>query len=214
MSKTSSADGALRQPTRWTRTRLLLAVGVIFLLGGIAAALNLEFVVGKPPRKVKPNSLLVLDPHTLETLANVARPGPRPPNVVRGAGLLWTVDGERDRVVATNPFSKRVFRTQVVGSDPVAVAVGFGAAWVANAGNGSITRVPIVGDKVETIGLGDQPSAVATGAGYVWVLSRRSRKVLRLDPKTKQVTRTVRLTNPPLAVAVRSPHRVAVAIGD
>jgi hypothetical protein len=38
--------------------------------------------------------------------------------------------------------------------------------------------------------------------------------VIRIDPKTKQVTKTVRLTNPPLAVAVRSPRRVAVAIGD
>ena len=187
---------------------------MIFLLGGVAAALNLEFVVGKAPRSVKPDSLLVLDPRTMETLSNDRRPGPRPPKVVRGAGLVWTVDGEHDRVVATNPLSKRVFRIEVVGNDPVAVAVGFGAAWVANAGNGSITRVPLVGDKVETIGLGDQPSAIATGGGYVWVLSKRSRKVLRLDPTTKQVTKTVRLTNPPIAVAVRSPRRVAVAIGD
>jgi DNA-binding beta-propeller fold protein YncE len=131
---------------------------------------------------------------------------------VRGAGLVWTIDGERDRLIATNPVSKRVFRTQVVGTDPVAVAIGFGAAWVANAGNGSVTRVPLDGSTVETIGLDDQPSAIATGAGYVWVLSERSRKVIRIDPETKQVTKTVRLTNPPLAV--RAPRRVNVAIGD
>jgi hypothetical protein len=212
LSKTSSAEGIRRQPTRWTRKRLIVALGVIFVAGIVAAALNLEFAVGSRPRSVKPNSLLVLDPTTMRTLANVDRPGPRPPSVVRGAGLVWTVDGDRDRLIATNPVSKRVFRTEVVGTEPVAVAIGFGAAWVANAGNGSVTRVPLVGSNIETIGLNDQPSAIATGAGYVWVLSERSRKVIRIDPKTKQVTKIVRLTNPPLAV--RAPRRVDVAIGD
>jgi hypothetical protein len=212
LSKTSSAEGIRRQPTRWTRKRLVVALGVIFVAGIVAAALNLEFAVGSRPRSVKPNSLLVLDPTTMRTLANVNRPGPRPPSVVRGAGLVWTVDGDRDRLIATNPVSKRVFRTEVVGTEPVAVAIGFGAAWVANAGNGSVTRVPLVGSNIETIGLNDQPSAIATGAGYVWVLSERSRKVIRIDPKTKQVTKIIRLTNPPLAV--RAPRRVDVAIGD
>jgi hypothetical protein len=212
LSKTSSAEGIRRQPTRWTRKRLFVALGVIFVAGIVGAALNLEFAVGSRPRSVKPNSLLVLDPTTMRTLANVNRPGPRPPSVVRGAGLVWTVDGDRDRLIATNPVSKRVFRTEVVGTEPVAVAIGFGAAWVANAGNGSVTRVPLVGSNIETIGLNDQPSAIATGAGYVWVLSERSRKVIRIDPKTKQVTKIVRLTNPPLAV--RAPRRVDVAIGD
>jgi hypothetical protein len=212
LSKTSSAEGIRRQPTRWTRKRLIVALGVIFVAGIVGAALNLEFAVGSRPRSVKPNSLLVLDPTTMRTLANVNRPGPRPPSVVRGAGLVWTVDGDRDRLIATNPVSKRVFRTEVVGTEPVAVAIGFGAAWVANAGNGSVTRVPLVGSNIETIGLNDQPSAIATGAGYVWVLSERSRKVIRIDPKTKQVTKIVRLTNPPLAV--RAPRRVDVAIGD
>jgi hypothetical protein len=212
LSKTSSAEGIRRQPTRWTRKRLFVALGVIFVVGIVAAALNLEFAVGSRPRSVKPNSLLVLDPTTMRTLANVNRPGPRPPSVVRGAGLVWTVDGDRDRLIATNPVSKRVFRTEVVGTEPVAVAIGFGAAWVANAGNGSVTRVPLVGSNIETIGLDDQPSAIATGAGYVWVLSERSRKVIRIDPKTKQVTKIIRLTNPPLAV--RAPRRVDVAIGD
>jgi streptogramin lyase len=213
LSKTSSAE-IPRQPTRWTRGRLLVAIGVIFLAGGVAAALNLEYVVGKAPRKVMPNSLLVLDSSTMQTLANDRRRGPRPPAVVRGAGLVWTIDSDRDRLIATNPVSKRVFRTEVVGSEPVAVAIGYGAAWVANSGNGTITRVPLVGSNVETLGLNDQPSAIATGAGYVWVLSRRSERVIRIDPKTKQVTKSVRLNNPPLAVAVRAPGRVAVAIGE
>jgi len=213
LSKTSSADGLVRQPTRWTRKRLFVAIGLIFVAGLVAAALDLQFEFGGSPRRVEPNSVLVLNPKTMATLANPTGAGFAAPAVVRSPGLAWTVDGERDRLIATNTVSKRVFRTEVVGNDPVAVAIGYGAAWVANAGNGSITRVPLVGDRIETIGLSDQPSAIATGAGYVWVLSERSRKVIRIDPATKQVTKTVRLANPPLAVAVRSPRRVAVAIG-
>jgi len=217
LSKTASAsasgNGLPRQPTFWTRRRLALATGLIFVGGIVGAALDLRFVIGGAPRRVLPNSLLVLDPATMRTLVNVRRPGPRAPKVVRGAGLVWTVDPDRNRLIGTNPVSKHVLREEVVGTEPVAVATGFGAAWVANSGNGSITRVPLVGEKIETIGLNDQPSAIATGAGYVWVLSERSKKVIRIDPSTKQVTKTVRLANPPIAVAVPSRRRVHVSIG-
>jgi hypothetical protein len=215
LSKTASAsaNGARRQPTRWTKKRLLLALGVIFVGGIVAAVLDLRFQFGGTPRRVEPNSVLVLSPTTMATLANPAPAGFAAPTSARSPGLAWTVDGAHDRLTATNTVTKRVFRTEVVGNNPVAVAVGFGAAWVANAGNGTITRVPLAGDKIETIGLSDQPSAIATGAGHVWVVSEASKKVIRIDPETKQVDRTIQLANPPLAVAVRSPERVAVAIG-
>ena len=218
MSKTASASGTgnglPRQPTFWTRKRLALAIGLVFVGGIVAAALDLRFVIGGAPRRALPNSLLVLDPQTMRTLVNARRPGPRPPRVVRGAGLVWTVDSDRNRLIGTNPVSKHVLRDEIVGTEPVAVATGFGGAWVANSGNGSITRVPLVGDKIETIGLNDQPSAIATGAGFVWVLSERSKKVIRIDPKTKQVTKTVRLANPPIAVAAPPRRGVRISIGD
>ncbi len=157
--------------------------------------------------------MLVLNPQTLVTVANPKGGGFAAPAVVRSGGLVWTVDAASNRVIATNTVTKRVFRNVVVGTSPIAVAIGFGAAWVANAGNGSITRVPLASGKIETIGLDDQPSAIATGDGYVWVVSQRSRKVLRIDPKSKLVDKTVRLANPPLAVVVRGPGRVAFAIG-
>jgi DNA-binding beta-propeller fold protein YncE len=213
LSKTASANGLARQPTRLTRRRLMIVLGVIFVGGIVAAALDLRFVIGGAPRRVEPNSILALDPRTMASVSD-RKGGFAAPSPVRAAGLVWTVDGDRNLVIATNPFSKRVFRQEVVGTDPVAVAVGYGAAWVANAGNGSITRVPLVGSKIETLGLDDQPSAIATGAGYVWVVSRRSGKVIRIDPKTKQVDKSVRLANPPLAVAVRPPGRVELEIGD
>jgi hypothetical protein len=213
-SNTESGNGPARQPTRLTRGRLLLAFAAIFLAGGVATALDLKFVTGGKPRPVLADSLLVLDPQTLKTLRNV--PGGKAPlhgPEAHGAGLLWTVDGEDNRLLATDAQSGRVVRDVVVGTEPVAVAIGFGSAWVANAGNGSITRVALVGSKVETLGLNDQPAGIATGAGYVWVVSPRSKKLRRIDPATNLATKTVRLSHRPLDVVVRS-GRVLLAIGD
>jgi streptogramin lyase len=191
----------------------LIAALVLFVLGGVATALDLKFVTGGKPRAVAADSLLVLDPRTLATLSNT--PGgraPYHPPLARGAGLVWTVDRDRNRLVATEPSSGRIVRDVVVGTEPVAVAIGFDAAWVANSGNASVTRVPLVGDTVETLGLTDQPSEVATGAGYVWVVSEEARRVLRIDPATNLVTKSVRLSEPPLDVVVRD-GRVLLTIG-
>lgn len=213
-SNTASGNGYARQPTWFTRGRLLLLALLVFILGGIAVALDLKFVTGGKPRPVLPNSLLVLGPKTLDTLQNLpGQEAPPHPPVVRGAGLVWTVDTDRNRLLGTNPESGRVVRNVVVGTGPVAVAIGFGSAWVPNSENGSITRVAVAGSKVEALGLSDQPSGIATGAGYVWVISKRSRKVLRIDPKINLINKTVRLSHPPLDVVVRG-GRVLLTIGD
>jgi DNA-binding beta-propeller fold protein YncE len=212
-SKTGSGNGVPRQPTRLTRRRLLLGVVLVFLLGGVAAALDLRFV-GGTPRAVLPRSLLVLDARSMQTLRNV--PGDLLTfhgAAARGGGLVWTVDRDANKLIGRAPASKRVVRSVTVGTEPVAVAIGFGSAWVANSGNGTVTRVALGGSRMETLGLNDQPSAIATGAGRVWVLSARSKKVLRIDPETNLVTKKVRLSREPLEVVVRS-GRVFVAIGD
>lgn len=181
----------------------MLALGLLFVGGIVAAALDLQFGFGGTPRRVEPNSVLVLDPDTLATIRNPKGPAlPSAPRFARGVGLLWVVDGPKNELLAIEPQTRQVARRLTVGNDPVAVAVDFGAAWVASAGNGTVTRVPLVGTKLETIELDYQPSAIATGAGYVWVVSTRGKTVIRIDPKTRQVTKTIRLANPPKSVAV------------
>jgi len=57
-----------------------------------------------------------------------------------------------------------------VGDAPTAVAVGAGAVWVANAGDGTVSRIdPAKREVVETIHLGNAPSGIAVGGGAVWV---------------------------------------------
>jgi hypothetical protein len=212
-SSTGSSNGLPRQPTRLTRGRLLAGLLVLFAAGVLAAVLDLRFAIGGSPRRVEPHSLLVLDARTMATLRNPAgEQGPGPPKVVRGAGLVWTLDPRHNKLVATDPVARRVVRTEIVGTQPVAVAIGFHAAWVANSGNSSVTYVPLTSEKLEAIGLDWTPTAIATGAGYVWVISMPGHVVLRIDPKTKQVDKNVRLANPPLDVAVRA-GQVLLTIG-
>lgn len=212
-SKTASDNGVPRQPTRLTRGRLLLLVLLVFIAGGVASALDLKFITGGKPRRVLADSLLVLDAKTLTTIRNARgeQPPPHPP-LARGAGLVWTVDTDRNRLIATAPTSRRIVRSVVVGTEPVAVATGFGSAWAANSGNGSLTRVALAGSRVETLGLNDQPSGIAAGPAYVWVISRRGKELLRIDPETNEVTHKLRLSEPPVEVVARG-GRVFLMIG-
>lgn len=148
------------------------------------------------------------DPKTLRRLGS--RPGAIP-TVVRGDGLEWTVDGTRNRLIGTNRAGK-VVRNEVVGEGPVAAATGFGAVWVANSGNGSITRLDFQSGKVETIELDYQPDEIAAGAGGIWVTSKLSSVLIRIDPKKRIVTKTIRFANPPVDVAAGA-GRVWLPIG-
>ena len=214
-SKTASANGVPRQPTWFTRRRLLLLTLLVFIVGGIAAAFDIRFIGRSTPRVVPANSTVLLDARTMKTLSVRAENIPLPHPIAAGGGLLWSVDPDANKLIGRAPMSKRVVRTVTVGTEPVAVADGFGSVWVANAGNDSITRVALAGSRVETLGLNDQPSGIATGNGYVWVLSERSKKVLRIEPETNLVTKSVRFSQPPLQVSAGpGPGPVYLVMGE
>ena len=57
-----------------------------------------------------------------------------------------------------------------VGDEPVAVAVGADAVWVANAGDGTVSRIdPGTRTVVQTIDVGNRPSGIVVADGLVWV---------------------------------------------
>ncbi len=71
-----------------------------------------------------------------------------------------------------------------VGREPVALTHGAGAIWVANRGDGTVTRIDattgrIVGGPVTT---GGRPAAVAFGAGALWVADPAAGTVTRVAP--------------------------------
>ena len=109
-----------------------------------------------------------------------------------GHGSLWvpTVGG----ILARYSVDDGTWSSTATGPDPRFFDLGFGAAWVMNQGDGSITRVdagsgegetiPVTGERV---GGGD----LTVGAGGVWL--RTDSSVLRIDPDTLEVTHLIEL---------------------
>ncbi|MEA2682734.1 MAG: virginiamycin lyase [Chloroflexota bacterium] len=116
------------------------------------------------------------------------------------------------------------------GRDATAVAIGPGSAWVGNSGDGTLTEIDMVHNRVRaTIRIGDTavlrsrgcapgsihsapdgsysvrlcdlPSAVVFAAGSVWVTRDDQQALLRLDPASHRVVSTVKLGISPFLMA-------------
>ena len=85
---------------------------------------------------------------------------------------LWIVDRAGDRVVRYGLSTRRETAevSLASGSRPAAIAVGGGAVWVANAGDGTVSRIdPETNAVVATITIGGTPVGIAFGGETVWV---------------------------------------------
>jgi YVTN family beta-propeller protein len=91
-----------------------------------------------------------------------------------------------------------------VGDSPAGVALGNGFAWVANEGDGTVTRVDQSKLRVRgrPIRVGKNPRAVAFGHGNVWVANYGGGTVTRIDATTGAVLQTIPIGRGPLDIAV------------
>ena len=99
-----------------------------------------------------------------------------------------------------------------VGRRPVAVAVGAGGVWVANADDGTVDRLaPATGKLVATIGVGADVNDIAVGFGSVWVADGNDGTVTRIDPAINQRQATI----PPAGGQTLAPDPVFyIAVGS
>ena len=88
------------------------------------------------------------------------------------------------------------------GRAPSAVTAGNGSVWVANAGDGTVTRINRKRGKAVTIRIGGAPAAVAFAAGSLWVADSDSRDIVQVDPRTDRPVRRIEVGNAPRALAV------------
>ena len=104
--------------------------------------------------------------------------GPAPPDSVA------VIDLQRSRVVGHVPVGRR----------PVAVAIGHGSVWVANADDGTVSRIhPDRGDVIRTIGIGAPAIDLAVATDAVWVANGSDGTVSRIDPSVDAVVETINL---------------------
>ena len=96
--------------------------------------------------------------------------GGRPRSVAVGAGArVGRQRGRRQRHADRCLLGLGVEHPDV-GAGPTGIAYGAGAVWVANAGDGTVSRIdPATGEVVKVIPVGNRPTGIAFGEGAVWV---------------------------------------------
>jgi DNA-binding SARP family transcriptional activator/DNA-binding beta-propeller fold protein YncE len=156
----------------------------------------------------------------------------RPPAILIAAGTLVLVtalaalvfqlrdSGTPAEAIAPNSVAVIDAKTNelvgdvAVGSRPAAVAIGFGAVWVANADDGTVSRIdPSARRIVKTIGIGAPASDLAVSDEGVWVATGSGGTLVRIDPRSDQVVETVDLRGSSELVP-NAVHAVAVGNGD
>ena len=134
------------------------------------------------------------------------------------SGLVPTVPA--DSLAIIDPAANAVTGAVPVGADPVAVAFGDGALWVADGGDQTVTRVdPRRRAVTGTFGSGGIPTAITADRGAVWVANGTTGDgvgtVSRVEPSTGiATTATVRPDSEGTAFDARTPSAVTVAGGS
>ena len=122
------------------------------------------------------------------------------PITLSGHGAaLSSIDANSVGLIDLN--TQRLTGQVAVGARPTALASGAGAVWVANSGEGTVSRIDEKTDAVQTIPVGQGPAVVAVGFGEVWVANNGQRTVSEISPKTNQVVQTIPVGNGPLGIA-------------
>ena len=93
-----------------------------------------------------------------------------------------------------DPQRSRVVGHVLVGRRPVALAIGHGSVWVANADDGTVSRIdPDRGDVIRTIGIGAPAIDLAVATDAVWVANGSDGTISRIDPSVDAVVETIDL---------------------
>ncbi len=99
-----------------------------------------------------------------------------------------------DSVAVIDEQRSRVVGHVLVGRRPVALAIGHGSVWVANADDGTVSRIqPDRGEVVRTIGIGAPAIDLAVTSDAVWVANGSDGTLSRIDPSADAVVETIDL---------------------
>jgi len=102
------------------------------------------------------------------------------------------------------PSSQPLIAAKVaVGNQPDGLIYAYGSLWVANFGDGSVSRVdPASRRVVATIAAGAGAITVASVGSQIWVANFEASSVTRIDPATNKVIATSPTGTKPVAIAV------------
>jgi len=84
-------------------------------------------------------------------------------------GTVWATDLTQNSLWEIDATQNSPVTSFAVGSNPIGVATGAGSIWVANGGDGTVTRFDPRTHRTRTIRIGGSPNRVAFASGLVWV---------------------------------------------
>jgi peptide/nickel transport system substrate-binding protein len=106
---------------------------------------------------------------------------------------------EENAVGLIDPKLARITGQYPVGRGPSALAAGGGSVWVANAGDGTVSRIEPGSDQIATIPVGAGPADLAFAAGSLWATDRGG-AVSQISPAANRVVRRIAAGNAPRGV--------------
>jgi YVTN family beta-propeller protein len=112
-----------------------------------------------------------------------------------------------------DPDGNRITASDGVGRGPGAVVAGGGSIWVANARDGTVTRIERE-HKFTTIPVGADPTGLAFAAGSLWVTNREDSTVSQIDPGANKVVHSIGVGNLPGALAAAAGALWVVSVVD
>jgi DNA-binding SARP family transcriptional activator/ABC-type branched-subunit amino acid transport system substrate-binding protein/streptogramin lyase len=142
-------------------------------LNGVAVGEGAVWVISGPT-----TSVLRIDPQSGRVTARipiVAQAGSRSPfpiAIATGLGSVWVLNATAASVTRIDPVQGGVTATIPIGIErvPQRLAVGDGAAWIADA-DGTLTRIDATTNATTTTAVAPSLYDVGVGAGGVWVTS-------------------------------------------
>ena len=109
-------------------------------------------------------------------------------------------DGTLSRIdIATAQVKGEALPT---GKGARGVTEGFGAVWVSNLHDNTVTRVnPKTFEVEKQIKVGERPKELVAALGSVWVVNSKSNSVTRIDPRTNRVAgSSIAVGNNPIGI--------------
>lgn len=117
---------------------------------------------------------------------------------------MWALDRPASTLLAIDPRGRReTLRIPLgAGADPVDVAFGGGAAWVAEAGTGRLTRVAADGKVTARVPACAQCVALALDGRRIWAISRPDSRLVRVNARPPHRAGRVKADRAAASVAV------------
>jgi streptogramin lyase len=177
----------------------LIALAVIVLLGGSPLKVDTgesTYGLASAGGSVWAGGLAIgdvlrIDPASGKVVSRI-NVGARVFNLASAPGAVWAIANLTGTATRIDSQTGKVTATVHVGNEPYDVEWGFGSAWVSNSADGTISR--ITGKKVvKTIKVGVEPNGLTAYGRYLYVTDHTAGRLIRIDPRTNDVTGTVSL---------------------